>query len=164
MFKTYSLLTISTVQFRCFVIEVRLERIDLFLHYLMHLFSSIVTGCSLAACRLILSIRSLAARLKYDPDAIFNHLELARIYGNGVGKVRKHGQYGSLIVIEVNNGEIELEDMVPSDKAPSEYTVTDVAESVGHAVSNEGHNTKRDSETLGPWAAQGQWRIHGQHH
>src|ERR1700744_3513174 len=95
--------------------------------------SSIVAVCSIAACRLMLSIRSLAARLKYDPDCVFNHLELARIYGNGVGKVKRDGQSGAKIIVDVGDvGGMELQDLSPTDgkvSATTSRTVT-VEESV----------------------------------
>jgi len=108
--------------------------------------NSIVTGCSVAACRLILSIRSLAARLKYDPDAVFNHLELARIYGNGLGKIKVGDEYGSKIIIEVNAGDMELEELrrpigKERERADS-YCATE--ESAGYT----------EEVTLGPWRSQ----------
>jgi len=107
--------------------------------------NSIVAGCSIAASRLILSIRSLAARLKYDPDCVFNHLELARIYGNGVGKVRRDGQFGTKIIVEVGDTGMELQDLSPTDGkcsiASTSRTVT-----VEDVIS--------EPPTLGPWRAQ----------
>lgn len=96
--------------------------------------SATVAVCSIASCRLILSIRTLAARLKYDPDAIFNHLELARIYGNGIGKVRKSGEFGSRIVIEIGDGDIELEDIGQEDKQYSKTSAQTTEESMAPVI------------------------------
>jgi cyanate lyase len=102
--------------------------------------STVVTGCSVCACRLILSLRSLAVQLKYDPDAIFTHLELARIYGKGLGTVKKTGQFGDGIIIE-RNSELELE----------------VYKHTGGAALDQCGITKENmkcKQNLGPWRPQ----------